>query len=121
MGAFLPGARIAVACATLLLVCLLAQQVLGIELGGVVGTGILVLPLLALAFVLWESVSWLSPESRSSRPAVAGRAARPLPLTRAPSSPTAPTNPRVGALGADLRLVPLWLTRVSQRRVVLAA
>lgn len=120
MGAFLPGARIAVACATLLLVCLLAQQVLGIELGGVVGTGILVLPLLALAFVLWESVSWLSPESRSSRPAVAGRAARPLPLTRAPSSPAAPTN-RVGALGADLRLVPLRLTRVSQRRVVLAA
>ncbi|AMV08682.1 hypothetical protein [Xanthomonas citri] len=56
MGAFLLGARIAAACATLLLVCLLAQQVLGIELGGVVGTSILVLPLLALAFVLWETV-----------------------------------------------------------------
>jgi len=42
--------------AALLLACLLAQQVLSVELGGSAGTSILLLPLLALAVLLWKTV-----------------------------------------------------------------
>lgn len=75
MSTFLLGARIAVACAALLLICLLAQQILGVELGGAVGTGILVLPLLALAFVLWETVP-LALAKRPKFPSDRGRKER---------------------------------------------
>jgi len=69
MSAFLLGARIAVACAAFLLVCLVAQQVFGVDLGGAVGTAILALPLLALFFVLYET----GPLAARKRPKFAPR------------------------------------------------
>ncbi|MDH4908276.1 hypothetical protein [Xanthomonas euvesicatoria] len=80
MSTFLLGARIALACAVLLLVCLLAQQVLGVELGGIAGTSILVLPLLALAFVLWKTVP-LALAKKSKFPPGRGRKQQVAPQT----------------------------------------
>ncbi|PPU93065.1 hypothetical protein XpopCFBP1817_11445 [Xanthomonas populi] len=54
--AFLLGACVMTACAVLLLLCLLAEQTLGIDLSSTVaGQIVLALPLLALVLVLWKT------------------------------------------------------------------